>query len=158
MSAFSEIPIQTVRRATTKYLEEDGNFPKRIVIEKHLLNVLKDTVVETIKMITSEAVSSGRAKFLRSQDIIAAADRLGFTSYAKVVSSRINKIQKTRKAAVDDRTGALRRSRKKRRKSCQQLTEAELLELSAEQDNLLSRAKEAFFPSGSTVLDLKTEV
>lgn len=135
MSAFSEIPIQTVRRATTKYLEEDGNFPKRIVIEKHLLNVLKDSVVETIKMITSEAVNSGRAKFLRSQDIIAAADRLGFTSYAKVVSSRINEIQKTRKAAVDGRTGALRRSRKKRkRKNCQQLTEAELLELSAEQE------------------------
>ena len=72
---------------------------------------------------------------------------------------RINEIQKTRKAAVDGRTGALRRSRKKRkRKNCQQLTEAELLELSAEQDNLLSRAKEAFFPSGSAVLDLKTEV
>ena len=160
MSALSTVPNSTIRRAVSKYLEEGSDFPAVIVVEKHLVNVLADSVIETIKMITSEAVSSGDGKvFLRSQDILAAANRLGFFSYAKVVSSRMCKIEKAKTVSISDkayrRSCALSRVRKKRKIFCQHLTEAELSELSAEQDNLLSKAKKSFFPLGSSSSDSK---
>ena len=145
----SNVPAGTVRRAVSKYLEGD-NFPSVVIVEKHLVNVLVDSIIETIKMISSEAASSSdRGAFLRSRDIISAAKRLGFFSYAKLVSSRTQKeTNESDKASASDKTShfvrrnsAIIRSRKKRKFFSRARSEEEMSRLLAEQDDLLSKAQ-----------------
>jgi predicted transcriptional regulator len=145
----SNVPAGTVRRAVSKYLEGD-NFPSVVIVEKHLVNVLVDSIIETIKMISSEAASSSdRGAFLSSRDIISAAKRLGFFSYAKLVSSRMQKeTDESEKASASDKTSrlvrrnsAISRSRKKRKFFSRARSEEEMSRLLAEQDDLLSKAQ-----------------